>query len=150
MVRWLIFVLLLAVAAVGPARGDDCAGQVDGTTCDDGNPCTRDDACLGETCVGTAVDDGTSCDDGNPCTHTDRCTAGTCIGTDPVVCTASDVCHVSGTCDPGTGACSNPTAPDTKACDDGNACTRTDHCAAGVCTGTNPVVCTASEVCHFV
>ena len=38
--------------------------------------------------------------------------AGACVGASPVVCVASDQCHVAGTCDPATGACSNPAAPD--------------------------------------
>ncbi|WP_437280284.1 hypothetical protein WME90_06920 [Sorangium sp. So ce375] len=33
-------------------------------------------------------------------------------------------------------------------CDDGNACTRTDSCLAGVCTGENPVVCPAGDACR--
>ncbi len=35
-------------------------------------------------------------------------------------------------------------------CDDENACTQTDTCQAGVCTGENPVVCTALNPCHDV
>lgn len=33
-------------------------------------------------------------------------------------------------------------------CSDGNACTETDTCQAGVCVGANPVTCTASDPCH--
>jgi hypothetical protein len=33
-------------------------------------------------------------------------------------------------------------------CTDANACTRTDTCQVGVCTGGNPVVCAASDACH--
>ena len=58
------------------------------------------------------------CDDGDVCTD-DACDAGACVYT-------------------------NNTAP----CDDSNACTQTDECQAGVCTGTDPVVCTASDQCH--
>ncbi|XXF80027.1 VCBS repeat-containing protein [Myxococcaceae bacterium GXIMD 01537] len=43
-----------------------------------------------------------------------------------VVCTASDPCHVAGTCDPATGQCSNPTADDGTSCSGG-------ICDAGVC-----------------
>ncbi|WNG15258.1 FG-GAP repeat domain-containing protein [Cystobacter fuscus] len=43
-----------------------------------------------------------------------------------VVCTASDQCHVAGTCDPATGQCSNPTADDGTSCSGG-------FCDAGVC-----------------
>ena len=58
-----------------------------------------------------------------------------CLG---VTCTASDQCHAAGTCNPATGACSNPAKPDGTACNDGNACTQTDTCQAGVCTGAQP------------
>ena len=65
-----------------------------------------------------------------------------------MVCTASDQCHEAGTCDPATGACSNPPSSNTKACNDGAACTTGDTCnGSGQCVGT-PVVCTASDQCH--
>ena len=48
-------------------------------------------------------------------------------GANPVTCTASDQCHVAGTCNPATGACSNPPAPNGTACNDGNACTQSRH-----------------------
>src|SRR5262249_6387130 len=35
-------------------------------------------------------------------------------------------------------------------CDDGNACTQTDTCQAGICTGSKPVTCTATDTCHDV
>ena len=81
--------------------------------------------------------DGTPCDDGSACTQTDTCQAGVCVGSNPVVCTASDQCHVAGTCDPATGLCSNPAAPDGTACNDANACTLGDACRGGVCAGTD-------------
>jgi len=65
-----------------------------------------------------------------------------------VVCTAFDQCHVAGTCAPETGICSNPAKPNGTTCNDGNACTRTDTCQTGTCTGANPVVCTALDQCH--
>ena len=53
---------------------------------------------------------GTSCNDGNLCTRTDQCDAyGTCVGSNPMVCTPLDQCHIAGTCTPATGVCSNPT-----------------------------------------
>ncbi len=72
---------------------------------------------------------------------------GKCAG---VVCTASDACHLAGTCNGATGVCSNPTAPNGTHCDDGNACTQTDTCNTGACGGSNPVVCTALDACHDV
>jgi YD repeat-containing protein len=115
--------------------------------CDDGNVCTID-ACEGGVCTHAAVADGTACNDGDACTQTDTCVAGVCTGTNAVVCTAIDQCHEAGTCDPATGACSNPAKADGTACNDGNACTQTDTCVAGVCTGANAVVCTAIDQCH--
>jgi cysteine-rich repeat protein len=145
-----------------------------GTACDDGSLCTTADSCQNGTCGGTAVTcnaqdqchqagtcdpatgtcsnpakpDGSTCNDGNPCTQSDTCQAGACTGSNPVVCNALDQCHVAGTCDPSTGACSNPAKPDGSACSDGNSCTQTDSCQAGACTGTNPVVCNAQDQCH--
>ncbi len=146
-----------------------------GTACSDGNACTQTDACQAGVCQGSnpvvctasdschlagvcntvsgvcsnpAAPDGSGCSDGNACTQTDACQAGVCQGSNPVLCTASDVCHVAGTCDSATGACSNPAATDGTPCDDANACTQTDGCQGGVCRGSNPVVCTASDACH--
>lgn len=58
-----------------------------------------------------------------------------------VVCTASDACHEAGVCDPATGTCSDPVAPDGTTCSDGDACTQVDACSAGVCIGSSSVVC---------
>src|SRR3990172_2991476 len=113
---------------------DSCTHTPNDGACDDGNPCT-DDACVAQSgCVSTA-DDTNTCDDGNACTTVDLCQGGACTGTSPVVCTASDACHV-GTCDPGTGACTDSPAPDGTACDDGDATTCTDVCTSGTCSGT--------------
>jgi hypothetical protein len=97
---------------------------------------------------GTAKTNGSLCNDGNACTQSDTCQAGVCVGANPVVCTASDQCHLVGTCNSSTGACSNPAKLNGASCDDGSACTQTDTCQAGICVGANPVVCTASDQCH--
>jgi MYXO-CTERM domain-containing protein len=66
-----------------------------------------------------------------------------------VVCAAGDACHVPGACNPSTGQCSEPPpAQNGTACDDGNACTHSDSCQSGTCTGADPVACTASDTCH--
>ncbi len=57
-----------------------------------------------------------------------------------VTCAAADGCHVAGTCNPMTGACSNPNAPDGTRCSDGSLCTDGDVCAAGSCAGTPAVL----------
>lgn len=147
----------------------------DGQLCDDGNACTQTDTCQAGVCVGAtpvvcaaqdqchtaglcdpgtgacsqpAKGDGSACDDGNGCTQTDTCAAGACVGDAPVVCAAQDQCHTAGACDPNTGVCSNPAAADDTACDDGNACTQLDVCAAGACSGAQPVVCPDADLCH--
>jgi hypothetical protein len=91
--------------------------------------------------------DGTACTDGDACTRTDVCTAGTCTGTNPIPCGVADACHNAGVCDHTTGACSNA-MPDGTACDDGDACTQSDACRAGVCSGSDAIVCPAPEPCH--
>ncbi len=85
-------------------------------------------------------------DDGNACT-TDSCAAGV-VTNMPVVCTALDQCHVAGVCNPGTGVCTDPNMVDGTLCDDSDFCTQTDACQLGICTGSNPVVCTALDQCH--
>jgi hypothetical protein len=99
-------------------------------------------------CSNPTATNGTGCNDGDACTQTDTCQAGVCTGGNPKTCTASDQCHVAGTCDSATGMCSNPTATNGTGCNDGNACTQTDTCQAGVCTGGNPKTCTALDQCH--
>jgi hypothetical protein len=92
--------------------------------------------------------DGTPCDDGNACTRTDACQAGACVGTNPVLCAALDQCHDAGTCDPSNGTCANPNAANGRSCNDGDACTRVDQCANGVCVGASAMMCTAQDQCH--
>jgi FG-GAP repeat protein len=111
--------------------------QAPAVGCDDGNPCT-DDASGVFGCSHT--NNTVTCDDGNPDTVNDACSGGVCAGVDRcagVVCAAPDGCHQAGTCDHATGLCSSPILPDGSACSDGNACTQTDICKAGVCTGGN-------------
>jgi hypothetical protein len=108
---------------------DDCDGEVDENTCDDGNPCTAD-SCLGEDgCVNEPLDAG-ECMDGNPCTVADHCEAGECVGQlvdcdDDNPCT-DDWCNPAGGCAHGNS---------TEKCDDGDPCTVADQCADGECSG---------------
>jgi TolB protein len=108
--------------------------------CDDGNACTSGDACHAGLCAGLDVPDGSACNDGDACTRSDSCQTGVCTGANPVVCSASDQCHEAGTCDPATGACSDPAAPDGTACDDLVTCSGQDTCQAGVCSVPGAVV----------
>ena len=134
--------------------------------CNDGNGCTTGDVCNGGTCqpgaplVCVAIDEchvagicnpltglcsnpnaqnGTACNDGNVCTQGDFCEEGTCFGGNPIVCPAPDQCHLPGTCNPDTGACSNPPKPNGTACNDGNPCTVGDKCVGGICAGATTI-----------
>ncbi|MCA9517916.1 MAG: choice-of-anchor A family protein [Myxococcales bacterium] len=103
--------------------------------CSDGNGCTDDLCDPTGGCMNPPSLLGTACSDEDACTLTDQCDGeGACVGVNDVVCEAADACHVAGTCDPATGACSSPAAPDDTACDDGDMCTN-DSCQGGVCVG---------------
>ncbi len=106
---------------------------------DDGNPCTEDSCDPVAGVVNSPVADGTVCSDDDACTQTDSCQAGSCAGSSPVVCTAQNQCHAAGTCDPATGACSNPLLADGTACDDSDACTQGETCTAGTCESGSPL-----------
>ena len=110
----------------------------DGTACEDGDLCTNNTTCRAGACKGGTLKlceptdqchadgacnpadgvctnpprpDQTPCDDGNACTMGDLCVQGTCQPGPAQTCTASDACHLAGTCDSATGACSNPLDP---------------------------------------
>jgi hypothetical protein len=89
-----------------------------------GSACTTGASCASGFCV-----DGVCCD-----------TA--CGGNDPadcVACSAAAGASSDGTCGP---------IADSTTCDDGDLCTQTDACQAGMCNGGNPVVCSPSDECH--
>jgi hypothetical protein len=149
---------------IGP--GGMCTAQADcsaGLTCVDGVCCMT--ACAGgvidcQACnlpppgmpmpdgVCRPLELGTGCDDGDLCTVNDTCDGMTvtCRAGTPVVC-VGDACNAS-TCNPGTGVCARTPLPDDTACEDGNRCTQTGSCQAGMCIGDNPVVCPAPDQCH--
>ena len=139
-----------------------CAHTNNASACDDGNACTTGDICLGGACLpgaGSLVcNDGNvcttdscnpaigcvftnntiACDDGNACTLADMCGGGSCQGT-AIVCNDNNPC-TDDSCNPATGVCSYVN-DDANTCTDGNACTQTDSCHAGICGGSNPVQC---------
>ena len=82
---------------------------------------------------------GTACNDGNACTQTDTCQAGACTGAQPGHlhrAATSATSPAPATRRPASARTRpRPTAPP---CNDGNACTQTDTCQAGACTGAQP------------
>ena len=83
-----------------------------------------------------------SCDDANACTA-DACDAVLGCG------------HVSMSCDDGNGCTDDACDPmlqcvhtaNAAACDDHDACTLADFCAAGACVGSTAVVCHDPDIC---
>jgi hypothetical protein len=73
----------------------------------------------------------------------------TCDGGTQKSCPASDQCHVAGSCDPGTGNCSDPAASDGTICNDGNKCTSGETCTGGSCGGGTPKTCQPLDQCHL-
>jgi hypothetical protein len=109
---------------------NNCDGDVDEATCDDGNPCTEDSCNGADGCTNEPLDEG-SCDDGDLCTVTDHCAAGLCVGT-AIQCDDSNPCTTD-LCD-GTEGCLFEN--NNEICDDGDACTIGDLCVDGSCSGT--------------
>jgi len=121
---------------------NDCDGDTDEDTCDDGNECTQD-SCLGAAGCQNDPLDGFECKDGDICTVADHCIAGECIGS-PVICDDSNLC-TDDMCNP-TGGCSY--VPNYLPCDDGDPCTVGDGCSDGKCSGTTvPCDCMADKDC---
>ncbi len=140
------------------------AGSV---TCDDSNPCTMNDACVGGECRGEAYE----CEDGNPCTDNVCGGDGSCEyvnNTGP--CTDNDACTVEDTCDagacvPGEAAncddentctadscvpesgCQNEPAVDGTSCDDADMCSPTSECRAGACEAVGASTCEDNNIC---
>lgn len=129
--------------------------------CNDGDPCTRGDACDGAGhCVPgsapppsvgvceqyscdavsgahvTARADGSACDDADPCNGHETCQAGACIAGEPVTCNEppGGSCYESlGTCDPTSGACQYAALAPGAGCGDGGSCAREECDGAGHC-----------------
>lgn len=127
----------------------------DAATCDDDDPCTVDDGCVGGACSGTARD----CDDEDPCTR-DGCDGetGECTHEPSPEDCGGDPCEASGdaaNCDDGNVCTSDHCqpwvgcvhVPNHLKCDDGNVCTEGDVCVAGACIGTEARDCDDHDIC---
>ncbi len=118
---------------------DPCLDRSAGASCDDGNPCTKNDAC---STMGLCEGEPYSCSDGKGCTYDECDGLGGCSF--PL---KGDRCLIDGACyydgdvpfDAPCLSCVPPvtqlewTADDTLSCDDGNFCTEADFCFGGIC-----------------
>ncbi|MFZ4578831.1 MAG: hypothetical protein ACOYOB_10595 [Myxococcota bacterium] len=161
--------VLLAPCQVAYCGNDgQCATkpEVNGTTCDDSQPCTLDDVCNAGTCVGLdkVCNDGNpctmdacsittgnclglpvggQCSDGNACTTGDFCQDGGCIGKVPLPCDDQNPC-TDDACAPATGCTATPRTGD---CTTGDACFSGSTCVDGVCSGGTAKVCDDQNAC---
>ncbi len=119
----------LPVEDVCNGLDDDCDGEVDVDTCDDGNECTVD-SCLGEEGCLFEEQTGTECIDDDPCTIADHCDTGTCVGS-PVICDDLNPC----TDDSCQGEAGCVYEPNFLPCDDDEPCTVNDQCEDAECHG---------------
>jgi hypothetical protein len=96
--------------------------------CSDGNPCTSDlcDAVLG--CRFPALPAATSCSNGDACDGAETCSAqGLRQSGAPITCDDSNLCTAN-SCNPATGACSNPPLPSGSSCGAGLFCNASGTC----------------------
>lgn len=150
-------------AAVGVCSENRCIypPAENGTACDDGDPCTTDDACMEGLCRGAQLScnmpPGPLCTSNSSLTSWQspgQCFAGTCEYTSeeqacaggctgnvctPNPCTSMEcntapACFKDGVCV--SGSCQYTPDPGAS-CDDGDACTTNDACGgSGICSGT--------------
>jgi len=133
----------------------------EGGTCDDNDPCTRNDSCRSGSCVGAVVDctnldapcsrgvcnngtceaqtlpDDEVCGTGLGCIVS-LCQGGACNASDSG-CTAMDDDCVVGVCDNLSDTCVTQPANEGGACDDGDPCTQGEACSSGTCLGGTQV-----------
>ena len=137
-------------ATCHPATGLCTAiAKPNGTACQDGAPCTLEDACKGGACV-AGVDvcqcqsdkDCAGFDDGNACNGALACDKLAFPHVCKVVPASVPSCDAASAgpcqvvaCEPKTGACKSGPAADGAACNDGDACTANEACNAGACNG---------------
>jgi hypothetical protein len=117
--------------------------------CDDDNECTVDTCQgIGQQweCKHQSVE-GSACDDGDPCTEGGQCVGGICAGSLPKCGDGDENPCNDPHCDPVTGQCQAP-ATEGWLCDDGNACTAIDTCQDGFCKPGAPLPCDDANACN--
>ncbi len=138
------------------AVGCTATGVNEGATCDDGDVCTKVDACdKTGTCVGS--DNECSCEKDGDCDQTNLCLPRLCDASTSkcvidaakaIVCdTSSDGFCAKTTCDAKTGKCATAALQEGKPCDDNDVCTGTSTCKAGLCTGSADKACDDKNPC---
>jgi hypothetical protein len=155
-----------------PTNPSDCSDKEDEDSCDDGDECTLDDACLEGICLGTPMvcDEG----EGNPCkAAVCNSISGACVTeaanenepcVNPSLCVIDSICQdgfcvgptldcdddnpcTTELCNQNTGACEYTALPVGSNCDDNSKCTTDDACSTeGNCKGT-PLVCNDTKDC---
>jgi len=132
-----------------------------GITCDDGNPCTSGEQCVGKTCktggtvVCTCTKDGdcTKQDDGDLCNGIFFCDLATHTckpkPNSHIVCkTVDDTDCRKQRCEPKLGLCLFKPEPLGKPCEDGAVCSQADYCnAQGQCLAGKTKVCDDGNAC---
>ena len=85
---------------------------------------------------------------GTSCAATSDCQSGFCV--DAVCCDSACNAPSCSACSVTAGATADGTCTplDGTPCDNHDACTQTDTCKGGVCVGSTPVVCQATDDCH--
>jgi hypothetical protein len=150
------FLCICALSIAAGSCGDDASSsRVDGQLPDEGTSIRSD---MGSDLLGACPD---GCNDADACTQ-DRCVDGACVHEyDVALCCTSDQCEINGSCfDNGQADPSNPCQScvvvsstnewtidnSVVVCDDGDPCTDTDTCIAGLCQGT-AFVCDDDDLC---
>jgi cysteine-rich repeat protein len=144
-----------------PAGG--CLFVNNDASCDDSDPCTVDDRCDGGDCSGFSVpcdcqtdSDCIPLEDGDVCNGTLYCDTTLFPQKCAVVAKTVVTCDepqgvgaecLAAICDPDSGECSLTPANDGIYCNDEDACTVGESCAAGQCSGGVPVNCNDGNIC---
>ena len=138
---------------------------VNGTPCDDANPCTTHGECFKGNCIrGEFIKcippdqcqeegkcnvltgdclylnkiDGSPCNDDNPCTLIDQCYDGQCVSLQKKECPEINPCLLNGICNKTTGDCEYSCKLDGTPCDDGIWCNGMESCQDGICVDGDP------------
>ncbi len=126
---------------------NNCNGQTDEGTCDDGEPCTTD-ACNNTAAAATCEHTVNTlpCEaDGSVCTVGDHCADGKCQPGAALQCNDNNLCTAD-SCDAKLG-CKNLPADGTPCDADANDCTVNDACKGGSCVAGPAKSCATGEPC---